>query len=72
MDNDYSIIDTITADQIENGDQIIIDGDLIEGAIAQESETDNDEIIVTGFSWESGDAVRYELPYDYTVEVWSL
>lgn len=67
-----NIYDTIEADSIEVGDQIIVDGDAIEVTFVGESESDDSEIIVKGFSYESGDAVDYSLPYDYTVDLWAV
>lgn len=66
-----NILDTIDADQIEVGDQILIDGDPIEVDDLGETEDDS-EIIVYGFSHESGDRVSIPLPYDYRVDVWAV
>lgn len=66
-----NILDTIDADQIEVGDQILIDGDPIEVDDLGETEDDS-EIIVYGFSHESGDRVNIPLPYDYRVDVWAV
>lgn len=72
MNIDIEPYDTITADQIEPGDQIIVDGDFVERVAVHESDVDIDEIIVTGFSYESGDAVTYSLPFDYEVGLWAV
>ena len=72
MNTDVTITDTIQADQIEDGDQIIVDGDLLERVSVSESYADPDEVIVKGFSYESGDAVTYSLPFDYDVDVWGI
>lgn len=64
------ITDTIQADQIEDGDQIVIDGDPIEVTSVEESEDDMDEIVVKGFSHDTGDSVQYPLPFDYYVDMW--
>jgi hypothetical protein len=72
--NETNIIihDTIDADQIEIGDQILVDGDPIEVDDFTESESDDSEVIVYGFSHESGDRVTISLPYDYRVDLWSV
>jgi len=66
-----NIIDTISADTIEVGDQIIIDGDPIEVTYVGETD-DLDEIIVKGFSHETGDRETYSLFADDYYDVWSL
>ena len=71
-DTDISVYDSIQADQIEVGDQIIVDGDPIEVTYVSESEIDDTEIIVRGFSHESGDAANYSLPFDYDVDLWTI
>lgn len=71
MDMDINILDTIDADQIEVGDQILVDGDPIE--VDDITETDDlDEVVVHGFSHESGDRVVIPLPYNYRVDVWAI
>lgn len=74
MSTDTHIIvtDTIDADQIEDGDQIIVDGEALEGVTVHDDESDNDGIVVRGFSWETGDSVEHTLPYDYRVDLWSV
>jgi len=72
-ETDIIIIDTIDADQIEVGDQILIDGDPIEVDDFHDGTTEDDsEVVVHGFSHESGDRVTVSLPYNYRVDVWSL
>lgn len=68
---DEIILDTITADQIEDGDQIKVDGTLYERVTILDS-TDPDEVRVRAYSDDEGDMVTLELPYDYPVETWSL
>lgn len=72
LNSDIIVHDTIDADQIEDGDQIIIDGEPIEGVTVHDDPSDPDAVIVKGFSWETGDAVEHTLPYDYSVDVWSV
>jgi hypothetical protein len=72
MNTDAIIHDTIQADQIEDGDQILVDGDHLENVRVDSDPEDIDAVVVTGYSFDSGDAVTYTLPYDYDVQVWSL
>lgn len=67
-----NIYDTIMADQIEVGDQVIIDGDPIEVTGRSDDDTDAAGIIVWGFSHETGDSATYTLPFDYDVELWAV
>lgn len=66
-----NIIDNISADTIEVGDQILIDGDPIEVKSVSEGE-DFDEIIVKGYSHESGDTETYSLYADDYFDVWAV
>lgn len=72
LNDDIIVHDTIDADQIEDGDQIIIDGEPLEGVTVTDDVDDFDGIRVTGFSWETGDEVIHVLPFDYSVELWSV
>lgn len=65
------VIDNISADTIEVGDQIIIEGDLIEVKSVLDSD-DIDEVIVMGYSHQSGDTERYSLYADDYFDVWSV
>jgi len=69
--DDITILYTVSADQIESGDQIIIDGDPIEVTYVGASD-DIDEVIVSGFSHETGDQETYSLFGDDEYEVWAL
>lgn len=71
-DTDIIITDTIDADQIEVGDQIVLDGEYIEVATREDDPEDSDGIIVSGYSWDEGDRVEKTLPYNYRVDVWSI
>ena len=64
-------IDNISADTIEVGDQIIVEGDPI-GVTDIELTMDPDEVIVKGYSYESGDSVSYSLYADDYFEVWAV
>jgi hypothetical protein len=68
----YTVHDTITADEVEDGDQIIIDGDLLENVRVESDPDDISAVIIVGYSDNTGDVVRYPLPYDYTVELWAI
>lgn len=66
-----NIIDTVSADTIEIGDQIVVDGDLIEVTAVLDS-SDPDEVIVRGFSHESGDSETYSLFADDYFDLWAV
>lgn len=66
-----NITDTIDADQIEVGDQIIVDGEPIEVSHILDSD-DNDGIVVRGFSWDDGGSVEREMHYSERVDVWAV
>lgn len=65
------IYDTISADQIEVGDQIIVDGDPIEVMSVRETD-DVDEVVVIGYSHESGDTETYSLFADDEFDLWAV
>lgn len=71
-ENDIIIIDTIDADQIEVGDQIVLDGEYIEVSFVGDDPADDSAVLVNGYSWDEGDFVANSLPYDYRVDVWGL
>lgn len=65
------IFDSISADTIEVGDQIIVDGDPIEvQAILHDFGQDIDEVLIRGYSHESGDSATYSLYADDYFDVW--
>lgn len=72
MNTDAIVTDTIDADQIEDGDQIIVDGEHLEGVTVSADPDDVDAVIITAFSWETGDRVTHTLPYDYPVDLWAV
>lgn len=72
LNSDIIVNDTIDADQIEDGDQIIIDGEPLENVTVSEDPNDDEAVIVTGFSWEDGGKVVHVLPYNYRVDVWNV
>ena len=67
-----NVLFTITADQIENGDQIIVDNDELENVTVEDDPEDINGVIVKGYSEETGDIVTYTLPFDYEVQVWAV
>jgi hypothetical protein len=71
MTTDIEIIDSIAAYSVEAGDQIVIEGDLVEVTFVGETE-DIDEVFVIGYSHESGDRVEYPLFADDMFDVWSV
>lgn len=68
---DITVIDTIPAYSIEDGDQIVVDGDHMEVRSVRDGE-DIDEVIVKGYSHLSGDTVEYSLMFTDMVDVWAL
>lgn len=71
MNETYTIIDSIAADTVEAGDQIIIEGDLIEVRSVSESD-DIDEVIVSGYNNTTGDVDQFSLYADDYFEVWTV
>lgn len=71
--NETNIIihDTIDADQIEDADQIRVDGTLYED-VRVENSNDPDEVRVRAYSEDEGDMVTLSIPYDYRVDLWSV
>lgn len=67
---DIIITDTIQAYQIETGDQILVGTDALENVTVLDDTLD--EIIISGFSNDSGDRETYNLHPDDTVHVWSI
>ena len=66
-----TVIDSIAAWQIAEGDQVIIEGDPIEVTATFDGD-DPDEIIVKGYSHESGDRVTYSLYADDSFDLWTV
>jgi hypothetical protein len=66
-----NIIDNISADTIEVGDQIIIEEDLVEVKGVGPS-NDIDEIVVNGYSHVTGDSEVYSLYADDYYDVWAV
>lgn len=62
----------VDADQVEVGDQIIVDGDPIEVTSIDDDGSDYFYILFRGFSHESGDSVQYRLHFKHSVEIWGI
>lgn len=61
----------IFADEIEVGDQIILEGELL--TVVRKDDTDDpDEVLITADSFESGDRDTYPLLHTDRVTVWSI
>lgn len=71
MNETYEIIDNISADTIGSGDQIIIDGDLIEVKSVEDT-ADIDEVLVHGYNNTTGDMETFSLFADDYFDVWSI
>lgn len=69
--DDVKVIDSVSADTIEVGDQIVVDGDYVEVKGLDET-LDPDEVVVTGYSHNSGDRVMYSLYADDYYEIWTV
>ncbi len=69
--DDIEIIDNVSADSLEVGDQAIIEGDHVE--INSIMPTDDlDEIVVKGYSHDTGDSVEYSLYADDYYDIWAV
>lgn len=61
--------DTIDADQIEDGDQILWGDDPLENVRVLD---DQDEIIIEGYSHLTGDVVVINMHHNDRVELWAI
>lgn len=63
--------DHVTADTLEVGDQVIIEGEGV--TITEIRGTDDiDEVLVIGVSFDTGDTESYPLYADDTYGLWSI
>lgn len=69
-----NIYDTITADSVEVGDQIIINGDPVEVTAIHDDgvETDVTLIEIAGYSHNTGDTVFYTVGAWDLVDLWAV
>jgi hypothetical protein len=65
-----NIIDTIQAQYIEDDDQIIVDGDPLEAVELVFAPAD--DVVITGYSNNTGDRVCYVLTPTQLVQVWAV
>lgn len=70
--DDIQILFSTSADTLVAGDQIVVEGDHIEIHKIDDDREDIDEILVIGYSHDSGDRVEYSLFADDEFEVWSI
>lgn len=63
-----NITDTIPARTVEDGDQVVIDGDPLEDVIVFDGET----LIISGYSHNEGDRVSLVVDPDTLVDLWSI
>ena len=71
MNTTETVYDSISADTIEVGDQIIIDNEPIEVRSISETE-DPDEIVIRGYSHDTGDVEQFSLYADDYYDLWSI
>jgi hypothetical protein len=61
----------VDADEVEIGDQIIIDGEPVE-VVSLPPAQSIDEIIIRGYSHSTGDRETYTVKYNQRFEVWGI
>lgn len=70
--SDLTIIDTVSADSLEEGDQITFrDRAYVEIMTVRAVVDEGDSILITGDSWQSGDKATYILDPDRMVDLWT-
>ena len=72
--DDFTVYDTVRADQVEEGDNIAflpIDGEVQEVMAVTRKVDSGDSILLTGDSYQSGDRVTYILAFDHEVDLWT-
>lgn len=70
MNDDIIIYDTVQAWTIEDGDQILVFNDPIE--VSSATPISDGNMLVRGFSHESGDEAEYILNQYYMVPLWTV
>lgn len=63
-----NVYDTIPADAVEVNDLVLIQQDQLEVTKVVD---EGDSILITGYSFVSGDSETYILPADHLVELWT-
>jgi hypothetical protein len=71
MMDDILIVDTITADQIEVGDQLVIDDDLVIVKTVDNDREDIDEVFITVENLTTAADTEFPLYADDSYDVWS-
>lgn len=68
--DDMTIYDTVEAGTIEDGDQILWQDDVLDNVVVEN--LDRDYVVVSGYSHNTGDRERYEIPVDSPVDLWMV
>jgi hypothetical protein len=63
------IYDYISADQVQDGDQVYVNSDALEDVIRQDV---GELVVISGYSHNTGDVESYYLKPDDIVELWSV
>lgn len=69
---DVTIIDTVSADTLVPGDQIIIQGDLLIIRTVDSDREDIDEVLIKGENLTNPDEDEFAVFADEYFQVWSL
>lgn len=67
--DDVNVYDYVPLHTIEEGDQVVINSDLIEVRVKIDS---GEAVLVKGYSHISGDTAMYTLPFDTVVGLWTV
>ena len=62
----------VDADQIEQGDQILVYGDPLEVTKIMDDPDDDSQLIICGLSYNTGDIERYPVKFNERFEVWGV
>lgn len=72
--DDFTVYDTIRADQIEETDNIAflpVGGEVQEVMQVSHKVDSGESILITGESYQSGDTATYILAFDHQVDLWT-
>lgn len=61
------IYDTVNADQVEIGDQVLVNHDHV---VVNTVLDEDDSVILEGYSEDTGEPVVYAVRYDTVVDLW--